>query len=337
MRKYSKLLKSGCVLFAVALTIAACKDDDPPVPPTVAFEAKTKTVKESDGTVQVKVVLDKAAPEDITVTYSLSGTAWEDVAAAGQHNSDYAIASDYKEVKILKGESEGIIELDLYSDTDLEEDETIIFSIDAVEPAEVTPVVPDDITITVQQEDGLFVLLGWGETGVTYPDVDMDLIFWGANTSGALIPAYDQFRGFAGDYPTNLLPSTTPNYEYFFLPGVISDGTYGISANYYSGTKEPMKFKVAYATVVNGVQGTPVVKDGEYALANINAWDTETGTEVVLASTFKKAGATFSDFSDITKQATGSRSPMLENGLRLGAQRVSRPVIGLPMQYFKKN
>src|SRR5690348_8224666 len=109
MRKYSKLLKSGCVLFAVALTIAACKDDDPPVPPTVAFEAKTKTVKESDGTAQVKVVLDKAAPEDITITYSISGSAWEKVAAAGQHNSDYEVTSDYKEVKILKGESEGII------------------------------------------------------------------------------------------------------------------------------------------------------------------------------------------------------------------------------------
>ena len=125
MRKYSNLLVSGCVMFAVALTISACKDDDPPVPPSVTFEASTRTVKESDGTIEVKVVLDKPAPEDITVTYTIGGTAVEEVAAAGQHATDYAIKSDYKEVKIAKGESEGIIQLDLYSDTDLEEDETI--------------------------------------------------------------------------------------------------------------------------------------------------------------------------------------------------------------------
>ncbi|MGC3946624.1 MAG: hypothetical protein QM762_19230 [Chryseolinea sp.] len=268
MRKYSNLLMSGCVLFAVALTISSCKDDDPPVPPTVAFEAKTRTVKESDGTIQIKVVLDKPAPEDITVTYSFTGTAMEYVAAAGQHASDYEIKSEYKKVKIAKDASEGIIELELYSDTDVEDDETIVLSIDTVEPVEVKATVPDDITITVQQEDGLIVGLVWGETGVTYPDVDMDLILWAPNASGTLVPAYG-FLGYAGDYNTNLITTASPNYELFFLPGVVDDGSYGISANYYAGTKEPMKFKVTYVPIVNGADGTPVVKDGTYTKANI--------------------------------------------------------------------
>lgn len=316
MRKYSNLLMSGCVMFGVALTISACKDDDPPAPPSVAFEAKTKTVKESDGTIQVKVVLDKPATEAITVKYSFTGTAVEEVAAAGQHSVDYAITSDYKEVTIAKGESEGIIELDLYSDTDIEEDETITLSIDSVEPVDVKATVPDDITITVQQEDGLVVAIAWGETGVTYPDVDMDLILWAPNTGGALTPVFG-YLGYSGDYITNMIESATPNYELFFVPSAVSvvpDGTYGISANYYSGTQEPMKFKVSFVPIVNGVDGTAVVKDGTYTLANINAWAEDGGATPQLAATFKKAGTTFSDFSDITVPATGSRQATFEKG-----------------------
>lgn len=308
MRKYSNLLMSGCVMFGVALTISACKDDDPPVPPTVAFAEKTMTVKESDGTIQVKVVLDKAAPEAITVKYTFSGTAVEYVAAAGEHNSDYEITSDYKEVTIAKGESEGIIELELYSDSDVEDDETIVLTIESVTPEEVKPAVPDDVTITVKQEDGLLIGLAWGEAGQpAYTDVDMDLVLWGANDAGTLAPAYG-YVGYAGDYITSMLESTTPNYEYMFLPGVVDDGNYGISANYYSGTQDPMKFKVSFVPVVNGTNGTAIVKDGTYTVQNVNPWANEDlGSDVLLAATFKKTGATFSDFSEITVAASGSR------------------------------
>lgn len=324
MRKYSNLMMSGCVLFAVALTISSCKDDDPPVPPTVAFEAKTRTVKESDGAIQVKVVLDKPALEDITITYSFTGTAMEYVAAAGQHSSDYEITSEYKEVTIAKGESEGIIELELYSDTDVEEDETIVLSIDSVDPVDVKANVPDDITITVQQEDGLIVGLIWGETDVAYTDVDMDLMLWAPNTSGTLAPAY-RFQGYSGDYPTNIIEATTPNFEVFFLPGVVDDGNYGISATYYAGTKDPMKFRVTYLPIVNGADGTPVVKEGSYTQQNINVWDEEGAPAPLLAGTFKKAGSTFSEFSDLTIPATSSRQPMFEKGSVLRYKPGSQP------------
>lgn len=307
MRKYSNLLMSACVMFAGALTISACKDDDPPVPPSVAFEASTRTVKESDGTIEVKVVLDKPAPEDITVKYTIGGTAVEEVAAAGQHASDYAISSDYKEVKIAKGATEGIIELELFSDTDLEDDETITLAIASVTPVDVKPAVPDDITITVKQEDGLIVALTWGEEGVAYTDVDMDLILWVTNNAGTLVPNF-QFLGYSGDYNTNLVEAFTPRIEYFFFPGVVADGTYGISANYYSGTREPMKFTVTYVEVVNGAEAASVDKQGTYTLQNINAWTEENAPQVLLAGTFKKVGSDFTDFSDLTIAATGSRS-----------------------------
>jgi hypothetical protein len=259
----------------------------------------------------VKVVLDKPAPEDITVTYTIGGTAVEEVAAAGQHATDYAIKSDYKEVKIAKGESEGIIQLDLYSDTDLEEDETIELAIASVDPVEVKPAVPDDMTITVQQEDGLIVALSWGEEGVAYTDVDMDLVLWAPNTAGTLIPDF-QFLGYSGDYNTNLVESVTPRVEYVFLPGIVPDGNYGISANYFSGTKEPMKFKVSYVEVVNGANAASVDKAGTYTLQNINDWTAEGTAGVLLAGTFKKAGADFTEFSDLTIAATGSRSGSVE-------------------------
>lgn len=304
MRKYSNLLMSGSVMFAVALTISSCNDDDPPAKPVLSFEAATKTVKESDGTVQVKLLLDKPAKEDITITYSIDGSAIEKVVAANARPHDYEITSDYEEVVIEEGSTEGIIEFTLASDLDYEDDETIEFSIEEVDSEDIEITREDEIEITVQQEDGLVVALTWGDGSTTYPDVDMDLFLWLENDAGTLV--FTTIVGYAGTAYTNIRPGTSP-LEYIFLPGVFDDGNFGISANYYSGTADPMKFVVAYVKIVNGAEGDVVEKSGTYGLVNVNKYDDDDAPLPQLVATFKKSGANFTDFSEITIPATGSR------------------------------
>lgn len=307
MRKYNLYL-SALSLSAFCLMFSSCKDDDEPAAkPQLSFASTTLTVKESDGTVEVQVVLDKAASEDITIEYSLSGTALDDITAGTSAPSDYEVLSEYGEVEIAAGETTGIIELDIYSDSDYEDDETIEISIEDVSSDEIEITRDDEIEITLQQEDGLVVLLEWGVgDGETYTDVDMDLFLWAENTSSDL--AVTDYVGLSGSYYTSLQVSFT-SPEYFFLPtAIVEDGTFGLSCTYYEGTADPMNFEVSFIEIVNNDDVSTVTKKGTYTLANINKWDDETtGTEPVMIITFKKAGTDFTDFGEITVPGTGSR------------------------------
>ena len=308
MRKYSSLLLSALTLSFLSLIFSSCKDDEPPAKPKLSFASSTMTVKESDENIEIQVVLDKAASEDITIDFSLSGTALDDVTAGTSEPSDYEVVSDYGEVEIKKGETTGIIELDIYSDSDFEdEDETIEISIEDVDSDEIEITRDDEITITVQQEDGLIVLLEWGVgDGENYTDVDLDLFLWAENSSSVLVRT--GYIGLSGSNYTSVRGSYL-SPEYFFLPTALAeDGSFGLSCTYYEGTVEPMNFEVSFIEIINGDDVSTVTKQGTFALANINKWDDDaTGTDPVLIVKFKKAGTDFTDFEDIVVPGTGSR------------------------------
>ncbi len=159
MRKYSVLL-SAFVLFTLGMIISSCKDDDPPAKPQLSFELSELTVNEADGEIEVKVVLDKPASEDITIDFSLAGTAVDDVSAGTTRPADYEIVGDPGELEIAEGETTGIITVSLYTDTDFESDPEIIeISIDEVDSEDIEITRNDEITITVEQEDGLLIVL----------------------------------------------------------------------------------------------------------------------------------------------------------------------------------
>ena len=129
--------------------------------------------------------------------------------------ADYSVVGEFGELDILKGETTGTIELDLLSDTDLEDDETIEISIEEVSSDGIEITRDDEITITLKQEDGLFVALLWGVgAGESYPDVDMDLFLWVENTSSVL--GLTNYRGLNGSNYSNWIGGNNP--EYFFLP-----------------------------------------------------------------------------------------------------------------------
>jgi hypothetical protein len=287
------------LVIALSVMLPSCKEDEPFVKPKLSFGESELTFKESEGEVEIKIILDKAYTKDIEIDYSISGTAGEAVKVGSSGDADYKITSDYLTLEIESGETEGIITLEFFSDVEIEDDETIEIQIEDVDSEEIELTRDDEINITLEQEDGLIVALAWGVgTGEKYTDVDMDLFLWVEDDAATLVNS-----GFGS------FQSSTVSPEFFFLPtALLDDGTYGLSCNYYSGTVEPMNFQVTYIKWVNGAaSGVNVVKKGTYTLANINAWD-ESETDPIMVMTFEKLGAEFKDFSDITVPSAGSRS-----------------------------
>lgn len=304
MRKYNALfLLSGLSLIALSLIFSSCKDDDPPAKPMLSFAAATSTAKESDDNIEIQVVLDKAASQDITIDYSLGGTAVEKVAAGANGGTDYEIISDYGEVEILEGETTGIIELDLWSDGNLEDDETIEISIDGVSSDEIEITRDDETTITLQQEDGLVIVLEWPVPSAD-GQADMDIILrvgqntttWDGVLSGAARPSFE-------------------GPEILFVPKVVTFPAYGLSYVYYDGTLDTLEFTATFVDFANGeieAEAQTESFPGVYYTVNKNKW-TDANTTVVV-QTFQKNGDAFtSPSSPIVAPATGSRVGSSDN------------------------
>lgn len=306
MRKYSILLLSASSLLSLGFVFTSCKDDPPPAKPLLSFSASEMTAKESDENLKIQIVLDKPASEDITITYTIAGTAKDDVTAGTTAPSDYEVISDYLEVAIPKGETVGIIELDLFSDSDLEDDETIELSIKDVDSEAIEITRDDEIHVTVQQEDGMLVGLEWGTgDGEDYKDVDMDLFLWGENASSTLVRS--NYVGLSGSNYTSLRGGFQ-SPEFFFLPYAgVDDGMFGISATYYEGTVTPMNFNLQFIKWANGAATTTVTKSASYTLDNINKWDEDNAIDPILIMKFKKTGNDYLEFEDITVPVAGSR------------------------------
>lgn len=298
MRTYRSLLViSVFTLSLFSLMLSSCKEDEPPTKPKLSFSESTKTINEADGEVEIKIKLDKGAFEDFTINYELSGTALDKVTAGTTKSYDYEVTSDYLEAEIVKGDSIAIIKLNLFSDLEIEEDETIVISIKDTDSENIEITRDDDIKITLKQENGMVVALEWGiGTGEKYIDVDMDLFLWAKGSDSNL--------GLTNVASAN---SSFVSPEYFFLPTeAFNDGPYGLSCNYYEGTVNPMNFSVSFVKLVAGVYKTPTVKKGTYTLANINPWFTSK-VDPALVITFDKTSGDFTNFSNITIPTAGSR------------------------------
>jgi len=294
------------------LILASCNKDEPApfVKPKLSMENRTMTAKESDETIIVNVMLDKAYDKDVTIDYSLGGTAIDKVKATSSSPAfDYEIVSDYLEVEIPKGQTTGEIEIKLYSDFIIENTETIVISIEGTDDDNIEITRDDDIEISLLQEDGLVVLLEWGVgAGETYTDVDMDLFLWAPDASSNLML-------------TNIFSSRASfqSPELLFLPAVIDDDTYGLSYTYYEGTKDPMNFLVSFISLINGDDTLITSTNGTYTLSNINAWDVS-NVDPILVQTFDKVGSSFTNFSPINVPSSGSRVVTPSKALELRKQ-----------------
>ncbi len=124
MQKYTLLICSLCALVVLGIGLNSCKDEEPFVKPNLKVSNETLTVAEGAGTVQVEFVLDRGAPGDITIEYSLGGTAISP--------ADYTIVGKEGEVEIANGQTSGTVEIQIVSDAIYEGNETIEISIEDV-------------------------------------------------------------------------------------------------------------------------------------------------------------------------------------------------------------
>jgi hypothetical protein len=314
----------GVVLSLVCLCgfllLSACGEDEPPIA-TISFASPEITVNEADDVIEIEVTLNRPAEADFFIDYTVSGSAQDAATAGANVPVDFEILedlNDYGEIEIKKGETKGIIEIQLYSDFDFENDETIEIQLESEDGKYAELTRDDELEITVAQEDGLAIVLDWNDPA--YTNVDMDLFLWAQNTGGSL--------GLTNIASANA--STSTKLEVVFIPDVVDDGNYGISCNYYAGTANPLNFTVTYYKIEGGDDVSTTERFGTYDLDNINAWDV-TDIDPLLAATYTKTGSSYSNFSEIlvTTNTTGSRTAPTIKNLNL-----KKGVANLPV--FKK-
>ncbi len=309
MQKYLDLCLPALML-GLFLFISSCdNDDDEPQEYLLSFSETSLSGKESDAVIEVEIRLDQPAPEDITVKYSLAGTAFDDVTAdAEEEYADYEIDGDYEEVEIKEGESSAIITIVPYSDDFYEDDETIEITITEVEEENIQFDSNETAVVDFLQEDGMVVLLTWPEATVDGL-ADMDIIVWIAENNGSpdwLGPLTGSvYRGYEYDYEYVFIPKTFVG-DYFDLG--YSNTIYGLTYTYYEGTLDPLEFTSTFIEFANGeLEGEDQDQafSQSYTLDNLNPWSSEYPS--IIAQTFVNNGGTFSDISEITKAETSSR------------------------------
>ncbi|HEU5145346.1 MAG TPA: Calx-beta domain-containing protein [Chryseosolibacter sp.] len=288
------------------------------------------TVNESDGAdgyINVTVQLDNAPTSDVTIEYTLEGSAIDSTFAFNFEPQpippayyDYYINGASGELVIPAGSTSGNIEIQLFSDFMFEGDETIEIALTASNAVQLGS--DSEATITVKQQDGKIIALIWDDA---HTDVDMDMFLWIGETVDNL----------DGVIATAITPRTTPRQELIFIPTVISadivEAAFGLSLIYYEGTANPMNFEVQFIDYAAGSAEAEADRDvygASYTLANINAWDAEGAPDPIVVQTFRIVNGEYVDISGITVPASGSRvrSQKLPHGLEKRMWIPSKPL-----------
>ena len=221
-------------------TVVTIKSDDAQVQASFASTSMTvnEAYKAENGLLMIPVELDKPAPADLMVEYTLGGSAYDSTATdvAPQYHDYYINAAHEGELVIPKGATSANIEISIFSDFLFEDDETIEITLT---PGAVLIGTNNKMTITVQQQDGKVIALQWDDA---YTDVDMDLFLW-AGTDVDHLDILAAFSNFA---------DVKEKIELVFVPSIIDAGAFGLSHTYYSGTADPMNFTVRFIDFADG-------------------------------------------------------------------------------------
>jgi len=257
---------------------------------TASFSTTSMTVNEDDGVevntdgdlvwrlLQIPVQLDKPAPTDITVEFTIDidlqstsknhaiDSAWGAQNEVPSQYFDYAVKGEQGKIVIPSGSTSANIEIRLRFDFVFEDDETIEITLTPSNSVQVGT--NKTMIITVEQQDGKVIALVWDEV---HTDVDMDMFLWVGNNNDTT--TFD-----TQPVAVSLTPGAMEQAEVIFIPGLFTDGAFGLSYVYYSGTADPMNFEAQFVDFVDGVaesQPNYDIFSGTYTLANINPWDDE--------------------------------------------------------------
>lgn len=163
-------LTFGLVSVIAVSTLNSCKDDEEVVNAKLAFGSLTKTVAEGEQNVKATLVLDKPAPTDIVVEYSLGGTATRKIGTtiAG----DYEIVGTSGEIEIAKGATTGDITFNILADAVFEAEEKIIITLEDISSNQVDIDVEDEMEIIIT---GGSVTASFATAALTVNESDEDL------------------------------------------------------------------------------------------------------------------------------------------------------------------
>ncbi|MBT1707563.1 hypothetical protein KK062_04985 [Fulvivirgaceae bacterium PWU5] len=263
----------------------------------ISFDETSIVTSEDVTELSVVLNLSKPAPERLVLNYTLDGSALDSLFA---FENDASFLADYYvvngeggEIVIEKGATTATIDLFIYTDIFLEDDETIEISLTSNSVA--AAVDQEPVEIQVNQQDGRVIQLEWEDSGA-----DMDLLLWAADPGEDLKRFFSSAFGFTDRPETIIIPDVLE------LP----DADFGVSPIYFSGTDNELNFLVAHATFADGdFLDDVTVKEAKYTLNNINnTWDQQTGGQIPLvAQTFTKRDGVYGNISGITVAGEGSR------------------------------
>ena len=287
----------------VQTTITIVSDD---AANTVFFETTSFSVDESVQQVDVVVKLQgDPATSDLTVNFQLGGNAISAMRGTNEDIPeqywDYDLGNLTNSVVISAGQTTATIPVRIYSDFNLEDPETI--EITLLSGGGVVPGTASKATITVDQEDGYIVALFWPEDPNAETDVDMDLLVW--------ILLEDEGEPFW--YPGGVAVFKDFDPEFLFIPTAIEEGVFGVSAVYYAGTDDNLKFELQYVNLTDGEIEPVAERDifqGTYTLANINKWDQTEDFNITQTAIMENSVLT--DFDELNIPDEGSRKKALK-------------------------
>jgi hypothetical protein len=232
------------------------------------------------------LVLNNAAPTDITVYLTTSGTA--------KVNEDFTFVNP---VVITKGSTLSSLDLQFIDDKLDEPDEEAVFKVERI----VGGIVSIDtaaarILILDNDNADLRISLLWAIGGNTGSDnIDMDLYLWRETSPGS-----GQFELVEKQANHN----ATSGVEGIQLSGLSPDGLYGISYVYYQGKTDNFTFRCILESV-----GSAILEGGKSQIEfnpTYNKVNLNTGTVSIREQFFTKKGFEFKNVTAVTVPANGS-------------------------------
>jgi hypothetical protein len=292
---------------------------DTGVAPVVNFKNTTMVLDEgidSKDLTRIELTLDKSVGFDVIVEYKIDGNALDSMylhrIGESTFYSDFYVNGPvelkgeytYGKVTIPAGSTSGFIELQIYSDLFLEDDEIIALTLESASGG-ITIGSNKTIEIDLYQEDGKVIALTWGPGNA----VDMDLFFWAVNQN-------NQPTGFI-HLEAAVSKNDADTIEAFIVPKWFPQGKYGLSHIYYEGTADPLNFKSLFVDLVDGqlVFESRQIFNGVYAITDQFKWD-EKDEIPPIVQTFNIENGIIQNISEIAlPEAPNSRlkSPTFSN------------------------
>jgi len=290
-------LISFLLFTAILIQLASCKDEEEP-PAVISFTALSSSVGENEGEATIGISLDKAAPGDITVNFTITGSA--------EVGSDYESSGN---ITIANGATEGELSITIINDDVFEYDpdltstlgEVIEITLSGVTGnGKLSEIEGDAKHILIIKDDdpvakSLTIELTWDAGDGTAGDVDMDLILFLVDPDdGPIVLAASNKIG--------------TDFEGIIVGTPAPDGVYALACRYFEGTSDNLKFTVKFTAKEGTLEGGVLTKsyNGVYTQAHVNG-DISANATVKIVQTFEKRGLDYFQISEIKIPEKGSR------------------------------